>query len=643
MKKTISPLKLIKSNLNKLLSLLPLLLTGAVLANFVFVKPVQSTAPQFNFFPNDPKTLRVANSSQKTDWQSQTQGREGETISFLFYYHNGIENTVARNTHLRVDIPQTPQDRFKITGFLWADNTAQTISDTVIVETNKDLILQYIPGSTKWYPDRSQTPKNLPDGITSPKGINIGDIKGCWPYAGYVVFQARLNTPPAPKLALTKKVANSTREQGTYNWQKEVSAKKGEEIAFNLFVYNPGNTSLEKVLVKDYLPQGLSYIHNSTKLFDGKKQVSLPDGITAGGITLKTLSAGIERGVYITFKTRVTTNRQSSLTNTAIATAQNLKAQDKAYVNIITPQIVRAELNKKVRNLSRKENQFNKFTVAAPGEVVEFRLILKNSGNQNLNNVLLKDEMPKELIPLSNLSWHWDSIASGKQKVIYLKAKVKNLPVGNYYLINKALLSATKIRDIRDQAEVRVSISPPAPTLANYVLDKKVKNISKGDGLWLDNNESYAGDIFEYKIHFKNTGDKTETITITDNLPLVVGYINNSGQLLVNGKNKPFSTDLFSQKGLSFELAPNQEGIVRFKVKLNDNLTVGSKFKNCAYLKSPSMLLKDCVITSIKPRPQVKAEIQELPPTGGTIAVPFSLFFALFNYVWYRRFKNELS
>jgi len=629
--------------LKKIALFLPLILTGAVLANFIFIRPAQSTGPQFNYMPNDPKTLRVANSSQRTDWQAQVQAKQGETISFLFYYHNGVEGTVAKNTRLRVDIPKNAQTSFKINGYLWADNTAQIVSDSVIVKTDKKVILNYIPGSTKWYPNGTQTATNLPDGIVSAKGINIGNIKGCWPYAGYVIFQVRLNTPPKPKLALTKKVANSSRDRGTYNWQKEVSAKKGEEVAFSLFVYNPGNTLLKKILVKDSLPQGLTYIPNSTKLFDGKKQTSLPDGIIAGGITLKTLPAGIENGVYITFKTKVNTNTQGSLTNRAVATAQNLRAADEAHINILLPQITKAELSKTVRNISRKEIKFNKSTVASPGEEVEFRLIVKNTGNQNLTNVLLKDNLPKELTALSNLSWHWDSIASGKRKVVYIKAKVKNLPVGKYYLVNEALLSAARIRDIKDQAEVRVNITPPTPVVANYTLDKKVKNISKGDGLWLENNTSYAGDTFEYKIYLKNTGSKTETITLTDDLPLVVGYINNSGKLLINGKEKTFSTDLFSNKGLKFTLSPGQEGMVYFRVKVAENLSVGSKFVNCAYLKSPSMLLKDCVTTTIKPKPQVKAEMQELPPTGNALSIPFSLFFALFNYAWYRRFKSQLS
>ncbi len=623
--------------------LLPLFAAGLILGNFVLVKPAHSTAPQFNFFPNDPKTLRIANSTQRTDWQTKVNAKEGDTISFLFYYHNGVENTVAKNTHLRVDLPRNPRTRFTITGFLWADNTSQVVTDTVELTTNKKLILKYISHSTKWYPNRAQKPKPLYDGITSTKGVNIGDIKGCWPYAGYVVFQARLVSPPKPKLALAKKVANATLNQGTYKWRKKVSAKKGNTVAFNLFLYNPGNALLKNILVQDKLPAGLVYVPGSTWLYQNNKKTKLKDGITAKGITIHSLAPGIEKGVYIVFQAKVKTGQQKALTNTATATAGNLRARDSAYINILMPQIARARLIKTVRNLSRGEKIFSKSTVAAPGEEVEFRIIATNTGNQTLTNLVLKDQLPKQLTSLSALSWYWGQLEPQKSKIVFVRAKVKNLAPGTYHLTNKATLSATQIETLSDEAEVRIKIAPPAPVTASYKLDKKVQNLSKGDGLWLDNNQSYAGDIFEYKIYFRNTGAKTETITLTDDLPLVVGYINGSGQLQINGQTKTFSSSLFSNKGISFNLAPNQEGTIRFRVKVADNLAVGSEFTNCAYLKSSDILLKDCVLTKIKPRPQVKAQIQELPPTGGTVSLPFSLLFALLNYAWYRRLQKQLG
>jgi len=635
----------------KIFKFLPFILVGLFISNIIFPKIVQSFGPEFNIFPNDPKTLQVANSTTQTGWQPEIQAKAEDVVAFLIYYHNGIDNTVAKNTKIRVDLPKTASSPIKITSFLWADNTSKTIVDTALIKTSEPLEIEYIKGSTKWYKEGSQTPLNLPDGITSQYGVNIGDIKGCWEYAGYVVFQAKLKTPVKISLGLEKKVTNSTIKGDTYNWKKQVSAKYNEIVAFNLFVYNSGNICLSKVRVFDYLPEGLSYIQNSTFLYQNGKKTPLPDGITSKeGIYINNLQPGLNNGAYIVFKAKVNVHENKNLTNSAEAKYDKISAKDYAYINVIEPAILKLELEKTVKNLT-KQTLFSKSIDANPGEIVQFKITLKNLGNTELKNVYLEDNLPQELIFQSSsitsqysnqkLIWYWNKLEKNGIINVYINAKAKELSPGTYRLKNIALTQADGVFPLIDEAFVNVRISPPAPQVSDYYLDKKVINLS-GSNNWLDNTEAYPEDILQYKIYFKNIGNKTEEIKITDDLPQLVSYIENSGKIEVKGKTILFSTKLFSTEGIKISLAEGEEGVIYFKVKISPSVLAGSSLKNTAYLVSPTKTLSDSVITIIKQRPtQIQPKIEELPKTGNLAFAPLSILVFLSGLLVSKKRKNS--
>jgi len=650
-------MKTAKKTIKRAVKFLPLLIAGLFLSNLVLARTAQSVGPEFNIFPNDPKTLRVANSSRHTDWQTETQASAEETVSFLFYYHNGIEGTSALNTHLRVALPTSANQSITATGSLWANNTAKIVTDAVAIQTDQPLNINYIPGTTKWYKDGSQTALDLPDGITSADGISIGNIQGCWPYAGYVVFQAKLKSPAKPALAIEKKVANSTKDSGTYNWQKQTSAKTQDVVAFSLFVYNPGNAKLDQVKISDLLPDGLEYIPGTTVLYRGSEKTNLPDGIVSGGITVNNLNPGINCGFYIVFKAKVTASGNQKLTNCAEAKSGSLYAKGCACINVIELQILNLDLEKNVRNVTDNQDLFLESTEADPGDIVEFKIVTQNTGNATLENINLTDLLPDGLIfqsapqgiaSGSTIDWHWDNLAKGTNQIVYLRAKVKDLSPGNYRFVNTAKVKANAVSELIDQAYVLVKVTPPTPLVAKYYLDKKVLNVSKGDNLWLDNNEAYAGDILEYRVYFKNIGEKTETVKLSDDLPQVVSYIDGSGKVKVAGKTYIFSGKFFTTDGLKFVLAPDQEGTINFRVKISSSLGTGSIFKNTTYLVAPSISLSDYVITRIKARPTQpeQPEIvkpQALPSTGAWSVLPASIMFALANYVWFEKTKKILQ
>lgn len=649
---------MLKNIWSKTKKLIPFLLMGAFVSGFVFARPASSTGPEFNIFPNDPKTLRVANENQGTDWLAEISASENDTVAFLVYYHNGIENTVAQNTRIRVDLPTGPAQTFQANSFLWADNTNTTVTDSAKISTNQNLKLEYVAGSTQIFRDRSQTGVALPDGITSVNGINIGNIQGCWEYAGYVRFEAKLTaepTPPTPEgqLAIEKKVANSTRDEGSQNWQKEVTAGEGEFVAFNLFISNPGETALAEVNVKDILPDGLTYLNGSTNLFRDGVNSSLPDGITGAGVNIANLQTGTENGVYVVFQARVMISGDIILTNTGQATSGNLNVTDTARVIVAADHTAIPTIIKNVRNVSRSENLFLDNTTAIPNEIVEFKIEVKNIGDLDITQLNLIDYLPAGLTFLGNqnnfvdivngitkLSWNFDRIAPNETKTVVFQAKVGEFSPGNYTLTNIAEVHTACCDVIRDTAFVYVRVA--RPSLPNYTITKEVLNITKGDGIWSTNNQILAGDILQYRIIFANTGNITQIVKITDNLPGVVNYLNKTGTVKINGQATNFSTGLFSTRGLNFELKPGDKGTINFRVASMKNLVCASNFQNDAFLINPQNTLKASVLTRVKcqPQPEIKKP-ETLPATGLGLILPFSLLFGAANFAWFKRLSRK--
>ena len=644
---------MLKNIWSKTKKFVPFLLMGALFSGFVFARPAASSGPEFNIFPNDVKTFRVANSNQNTDWQNAVDATDGETVSFLVYYHNGIENTVAQNTTIKVALPTGPATEFTPQVSLFADNTAKVVTDTVTINADQTVNLSYIPGTTQIFRNRSDVAENLPDGIVSASGVNIGNIQGCWDFAGYVTFQAKLTAPEQPKegkLDLEKMVANSTRDQGTQNWAEQTVAGEGEFVAFRMFISNPGEAKLAEVNLKDTLPAGLEYAPNTTTITRAGQTSNLSDGITGAGVSINNLEPGIANGIYVIFQARVKISDNATLVNTAVATSGELQAEDQATVIVEKTHTAIPTLTKGVLNVTRGETNYLENTTSANGETVEFEINAKNIGDLAITDLTLNDYLPAGLAfvgdptivestinGVTKLTWHFDRIEANETKTIKIQAKVGEFGPGDYTLTNEANLH-TACCDVL-KAYARVLIHNEVP---HYTLNKEVLNVTKGDGIWLENNQAKVGDILEYKITFANTGNITQNVKITDNLPAVVNYINGSGTVKVNGKVITFSNSLFKTTGLSFNLKPGDQGEIHFRVKVMENLVCASSFENISYLISPSITLKSSVITQIKCE-NVISKPEVLPPTGAAELIPFSILFGLVNFALFERTRRKVA
>lgn len=178
--------------------------------NFFTGNVVQAANVAFNDDPLDFDTLRSSNYTEfpgSTDhWASVTDADAGEVVSFAVYYHNTSAGDIATNVVAKLSVPTATGTSITASGEIGAQN-AQSVNGTTVVNISSAQTLTYIPGSTKWYPNQSQTPSPFPSGQSGDEfvtsvGVNLGDIASGWPAQGSVVARFQVSTststPPDP-------------------------------------------------------------------------------------------------------------------------------------------------------------------------------------------------------------------------------------------------------------------------------------------------------------------------------------------------------------------------------------------------------------------------------------------------------------
>lgn len=103
---------------------------------------------------------------------------------------------------------------------------------------------------------------------------------------------------------MTRKKLNLTLEVkilGTDTWAKQVEAKPGDVVRYRIGFKNVGDATLEKVVIRDLLPSGLSYVAGSASIFNAAhpKGVSLSDAmLTKYGANIGKYATGANAWIY---------------------------------------------------------------------------------------------------------------------------------------------------------------------------------------------------------------------------------------------------------------------------------------------------------------------------------------------------------
>jgi len=165
----------------------------------VFEGVISEFSPRFNYMAEDKETLRLKNRTKgDVEWKDPVSADGGDTIAFNVYYHNGVVCSTAKNVRISIEFPQQAGNKISVVGRIESDN-APMVQDVGVINVSNMPERLIFKTTALWYPNGSVNGQSVPVTISGNRAIvNIGDIKGCWEYAGQVVFEATLSFTPLP-------------------------------------------------------------------------------------------------------------------------------------------------------------------------------------------------------------------------------------------------------------------------------------------------------------------------------------------------------------------------------------------------------------------------------------------------------------
>lgn len=404
-----------------------------------------------------------------------------------------------------------------------------------------------------------------------------------------------------PTLSITKEVRNLGPSQTT-GFTSSVNAKKNDTVQYRITVRNVGSATANNVVLSD-----ASTIINSATNLNVSKTYS---GTLQSGLNLGSLSAG--ENVVITYNANVSIE-QGEIRNTATVSASNASTERAiALVNVIkdneppvnppggTTTIVNTCVNNSCNNtnvvyinqtggtvpgneyrqlaitkLVRSTNSgaFQDSVNVNNNDTVEFEIVVRNSGNQVINNVVLNDTWNGNMTLVSGSvrvdgnnfgdninSLNLGSILSGQQKRVVFQARVNS--GSNQSIQNTAKASGEATAQVQDDAWVFVQGQVQGGSVS-LAYSKKAVNETK-------NTEATSviasrEDYITYTLTVTNSGNTlANNFVITDDLSQVLPYAD-----MVDNGGGSLSGNILSYPGISIPAGGSVSKSFKVRVKFS--------------------------------------------------------------------------
>ncbi len=568
-----------------------------VLLGSLFAQNAFAADPRFNFEAADLKTLSVANVTQSTGWQSSTvSANSNDQVAFQVYYRNGVVDSIAYNTRVRLTFSTTAQNSIAVSVTLSADN-APTVYDSVTINSATAQRLAMNTSDIRWYPDRATTPTYISPS-SSGSGyieVNLGNIGPCWEHQGYVNFYASL-TPESTtgNLTVQKTVRNITTGQTAYS--ESANAQNNERLSFQVQLQNTGGSTLNNVVVRDTLPSYLSYVFGSARL-DGS---SLSDSVATGETNIGSLTANQTR--TITLEATVNSSTSQTVTNYAYVRADGVSERnDTASINLSGSTTGGTlTITKTVSNQNTSQNFYTDGVNAVNNDRLKFQIQIQNTGNTTINNVFVYDNLPSNMTYVSGSTRQDDnymndgivsgginlgSLYAGAYRRITFEATV-NISYYNYYgssynqtLTNYAYVRADNVSERNDSATIY--IGGQGQQYGTLNITKTARNISSGQSSYSSSVNANPGERIGFMIQIStyNSNLQVNNVRAWDSLPTGLTYVSGSAKLDGN-----YVADSLTSGGVNLgTLLGTQTRILTFEATVNSGLS-SQTLTNYAYV-----------------------------------------------------------
>ena len=317
-----------------------------------------------------------------------------------------------------------------------------------------------------------------------------------------------------------------------------VAVNISEVVRFNVSVEYNGSFTVSDVNVLDMLPEGLEYVCNAT--IDGVSNEPIVDEVNHSLLWNVSLLTS-NQTMFIEFNCSVTKKgNHTNLINVTCEenTTRPLTGEDTAYVEVYGNLIVEKLI------WSDDLGVWVHSTAVNVSEIVRFNVSVEYNGSFTVSDVNVLDMLPEGLEYLGNatidgvsnepivdeinhsLLWNVSLLSSSQTMFIEFDVNVTD----NATYVNSVQVSA---KESIGQNFNKTSQALVTGKGAEMLICRKKVKIANGS--WLDQIDSYVGDVVSFNITILNVGNRTiYNLYIFDKLPQSLTYVENSSRILFN-------------------------------------------------------------------------------------------------------------
>lgn len=391
--------------------------------------------------------------------------------------------------------------------------------------------------------------------------------------------------------------------------------KEGDIIEYKIIAKNVGNGIAKNIVIKDNIPENTIYYDEVTEKTNAEIK-----------IVNSTVKETLNPGESFEFKFKVQVGRikaGTTIKNTAKAVGDNVP-ETPSNTEGINADITEPNLKLK------KESSIETGKVVKEGDTITYKITVYNDGKTPAYDVEIKDKVPQYTTYYENNKKNKEIVDVGKTIAILDPGKsesytftviVEEIPK-NATIKNTATAKGENGSEIKSNVVgINAEISKPKLTL------EKTSSIEAGKTI-------ASGDIIEYTIVVKNTGDCiAHNVVITDAIPEYTTYVEKKGN------NKYVRDESKKEITKTIEiLNPGESETLKFCVMVN-GLEQNVQINNTAKVNANNGKEVKSNTVGISAKVKETTKGGELPNTGTyslmiilTVAIISLSIFAVYEY-----------